>query len=89
MYRERPSTRKTRKESVELAVNDSENEEDENGDDCNRDYPIRSHPVVRVLAYHIAMAISKMAGYEGYKPTGHALERLYTRVHIAFALQQS
>lgn len=82
-----PKKRK-RKDSVELAVNDSENEKHENGDDCDGDYPIRSHPVAAVLALW-PQRYSRRLVYEGYKPTGHALERLYARVYIAFTLQQS
>lgn len=33
---------------LELAIDDGENEEDQHGDDGNRDYPIRSHPSIRV-----------------------------------------
>jgi hypothetical protein len=74
---------------MELAINDSKNQQDQNSNNRDRDYPIRSHPVRRERS-KVSNLRSKGVNLQGKSlPTGHAPKRLDARVYISFALLQS
>jgi len=69
---------------MELAVDDGKNQKNQNGDDCNCNQPIRSHPKPR-LANQFMQAPS-MA--KGSLPTGHSPQRFNTSINITLTLLQ-
>ena len=81
----------TKKALVKLAIYYRANKKNENSDDRDGDYPIRSHPTGITLVGHSSKGSEGMKESASFDdkvviPTGHPLQCLYARVHISLAL---
>ena len=64
---------------MELAVNDSNNEQNQDRDNCNRYNPIGGHPEAVLISPCTIMN----GGWQECIPTSHPSQRLHTTIDVA------
>lgn len=74
--------------STELAEDDCNDQQNQNRDDGDGDYSIRSHPETRVVSTPWPRIVHHIQRRNGSLPASHAPQCLDASVDVTFAIQQ-